>query len=387
MTISELNGDCYGCGACVQICPKDAICIQENERGFLDAKIEKNKCVNCGLCSAVCVKEYENSGNGIQVKKAMYGFNSNEDDRRTSTSGGIFIEIARMFIEAGDYVVGCIWDKDWMPEHVLTNDMEVVRMMQKSKYVQSNIVKVYKPMIEAIRQGKKVLFSGTPCQIAATRKVIKDENNVFYLSVVCHGVSSRGIWRKYVKWLESIHGKIVKLRMREKPISKSDDYAMYIENQEGRGILLEGPKTGQFMQCFKEGLFVSGRCNKCQFKGDSIGADIIIGDGWGADKFFDDFDDGQGVSCILIKSENGEKLWEKLQKTFAVRDIDVDLVVKSNQRLVSPAKVNRRTFKFYKKVSDRDMISEEILEKSMYVNTIEAKMKRVIRKMMFWTRH
>jgi len=335
----------------------------------------------------VCVKEYENSGNGIQVKKAMYGFNSNEDDRRTSTSGGIFIEIARMFIEAGDYVVGCIWDKDWMPEHVLTNDMEVVRMMQKSKYVQSNIVKVYKPMIEAIRQGKKVLFSGTPCQIAAIRKVIKDENNVFYLSVVCHGVSSRGIWRKYVKWLESIHGKIVKLRMREKPISKSDDYAMYIENQEGRGILLEGPKTGQFMQCFKEGLFVSGRCNKCQFKGDSIGADIIIGDGWGADKFFDDFDDGQGVSCILIKSENGEKLWEKLQKTFAVRDIDVDLVVKSNQRLVSPAKVNRRTFKFYKKVSDRDMISEEILEKSMYVNTIEAKMKRVIRKMMFWTRH
>lgn len=374
--------ECYGCGACAEVCPKKCISMQEDEKGFLKACIDHTLCVDCGKCEGVCVATYQNTSRSIQACKALYGYNTNADKRNSGTSGGVFLELAAACFQKGYLIAGCVWDENWKPRHVLTDDWETVFRMQRSKYAQSDLHAVLNPIKAALKAGKQVLFSGTPCQIAAVKKFVGESEQILYVGVVCHGVASRRVWRMYLDSLEQENGKIKNLRMREK-INRGEWYrlSVFAEFENGKQVLFSKPQAGQFMQCFQERLYVSERCLNCQYKGESIEADIIIGDGWGQNPVAKSMEDGKGLSCILVLSEKGDELWHEVEHNFYTKDTTADVVTQGNPRLVTPSQPNSRSKKFYREISETKTVNGDVLSRYMYINTPVAKLKRIVRKL------
>lgn len=371
--------DCYGCGACVKGCPTQCISLKEDKKGFLKPYIEAEKCIDCGLCEKLCIAGFKNEHKEIHALKAMYGYNLDIDKRNGGASGGVFFELASACLKKGYLIAGCVWDDNWSPVHVLTDDIETVKRMQRSKYAQSDVSGVLDPIKKAVKTGKKVLFSGTPCQIAAVKKYVGEPENLFCVGLVCHGVASRKIWRKYLDSIRSQHGEIKNVRMREKAGIVWSKLSLFFEFEDGKQLVLSKPENGQFMQCFQERVYVSSRCLACQFKGDAIDADIILGDGWGQNEIVKSMEDGRGMSCILIKNEKALELWNKVGENFFVKEATAEVVARGNTRLISPSKKNPLTKKFYNEVEKRGTVDAGLLKKYMYINTPMAKIKKAIR--------
>ena len=190
--------DCCGCSACAERCPKSCISMLEDQEGFLYPVVDKEKCVNCHLCEQVCpvldkTEAYSDSF-------AYAAKNRNEDERLNSSSGGLFIVLAKYFLVHGGIVFGAVFDSNFEVYHTYSSDLDGVKPMMRSKYVQSNIRSSYIDCENFLKQGKKVLFTGTPCQIDGLRHFLKKEyDNLLMVDVICHGVPSPGVWRRYLR--------------------------------------------------------------------------------------------------------------------------------------------------------------------------------------------
>lgn len=375
----NIDMECYGCGVCVKSCPRKCIKLQENDKGFFKANIDESMCIGCNICDRYCIASHKNRHDQLHAIKAMYGYNLDPQKRNDGTSGGVFYEIATNFLREGALVCGCVWDEKWNPVHVLTDKIEIVEKMQRSKYAQSDIYEVLDPIKVALEAGNKVLFSGTPCQISALKKYVGAPDNLFCVGLVCHGVASRKVWQKYISVLKEKYGNIKKIRMREKNGIPWEKLSLYLEFEDGRTLILSKPENGQFMQAFQERLFVSERCMTCQFKGDSIEADIIIGDGWGQNETVKSMEDGKGISCILLLTNRGVELWDKVKSNFLTHDTTTETIVRGNSRLISPARRNKRSEKFYDNVDAGKKVDETLIEKYLYKNSFEAKLKKTIK--------
>lgn len=190
--------DCCGCHACASVCARQCITMQEDNEGFLYPVVDASTCTDCGLCEKVCpVINQDEPRKPLKVYAAK---NRNEEIRRQSSSGGIFTPLAESVIRDGGVVFGAKFDKDWNVVHAWTDTIEGITDFRGSKYVQSTIGDAYREAREFLKQGRKVLFSGTPCQIAGLRKFLRKEyDNLLAVDVVCHGVPSPLVWRKYLE--------------------------------------------------------------------------------------------------------------------------------------------------------------------------------------------
>ena len=190
--------DCCGCSACVQRCPKQCITLKEDNEGFLYPIVDKKTCIDCGLCEKVCPILHQ--GEPQKPLKVYAAKNLNEEIRRQSSSGGIFTLLAEQVIQEGGVVFGARFDENWEVKHDYTETIEGLAVFRGSKYVQSRIEDNYKKAEEFLKQGRKVLFSGTPCQIAGLKRFLRKEyEELLTVDFVCHGVPSPGVWRKYLK--------------------------------------------------------------------------------------------------------------------------------------------------------------------------------------------
>ena len=206
--------DCCGCHACASVCARHSITMQEDNEGFLYPVVDASTCIDCGLCEKVCpVINQDEPRKPLKVYAAK---NRNEEIRRQSSSGGIFTPLAESVIREGGVAFGAKFDKDWNVVHAWTDTIEGIADFRGSKYVQSIIGDTYREAREFLKQGRKVLFSGTPCQIAGLRKFLRKEyENLLTVDVVCHGVPSPLVWREYLK--ENTKGKeILRIDFREK---------------------------------------------------------------------------------------------------------------------------------------------------------------------------
>ena len=191
------KSQCCGCEACVQRCPKQCITLHEDNEGFLYPLVDQTVCVDCKLCENVCpvLTPYADR-KPLQVLAAI---NIDEKIRMESSSGGIFTLLAESIIKEGGVVFGARFDDEWQVMLDFTESIDGLAAFRGSKYVQARTKSTYKQCEKFLKEDRKVLFTGTPCQIAGLHHYLrKDYNNLITCDFVCHGVPSPKVWRMYL---------------------------------------------------------------------------------------------------------------------------------------------------------------------------------------------
>lgn len=215
---------CCGCAACVQRCPKQCITLHEDHEGFLYPKVDTEACIDCTLCEKVC--PILNEGNKRKPLKVYAAINKDEKIRLESSSGGIFTLLAEQTIGEGGVVFGARFDENWQVRLDYTETIGGIAAFRGSKYVQSRTENTYQQTESFLKEGRKVLFTGTPCQIAGLKKFLRKEyDNLLAVDFVCHGVPSPKVWRRYLQKLLASKGEKNTVSFSPNPSSFSEGYA------------------------------------------------------------------------------------------------------------------------------------------------------------------
>lgn len=311
---------CNGCLACFNVCRHNAIKLHIDLDGFTYPIIDETKCVDCGLCKRTCPITNEICKERVTVAYAV--INKLDNVRAISSSGGVFFELARLIIDNGGVVFGAAFEKNLSVKHIYVDKIEKIPLLCGSKYVQSNIEYSYKKTRDFLEQGKLVLFSGTPCQIAGLNSFLKKKHdNLITQEVACHGVPSPVVWQKY---LESIHNKsqIRNVSFRSKTTGWKQ-YSIVLEYKNGQTYSRK-INDDSYMQAFLFNLSLRSSCYNCAYKGLDRPSDIMLGDFWGIDKIYPEMDDDKGTSLIFVNTEKGRMFFEQIKHKFVVKEADVN---------------------------------------------------------------
>lgn len=329
---------CSGCEACYSICPRNAITMEENSEGFRYPVIDKALCTNCGLCEKICHGEkFINNKN-----PECYAYMADDDIRKKSASGGVFPVLAYHFINNGGYVCGAVWDSDWSVKHIVSNKAEDIEKMRSSKYLQSRIENCYKEIKALLDRGTKVLFTGTPCQVNGLKSFLrKDYKNLFCVDLICHGVPSAKVFKKY---LQENFQNVEYFNFRDKgrngwgvepAIIANGGTKIYIDDCDYYKLFLA---NSIFRKC----------CTQCNFNRIPRQGDITIGDFCGIANYKKKMDDGIGTSVITVNNTNGQQLLKILMycKPKLLKKVPVKYAIRSNGNLyrASTLHPNRNLF-------------------------------------------
>ena len=306
---------CCGCTACKHICPNNCIYLVEDKEGFLYPKVDAAICVNCGLCEKVCpVLNFKSELLPLETYAAI---NEDEYIRKKSSSGGVFSLLAEWVIGSGGRVFGARSDSEWMVITESIDSLEDIDAFRRSKYLQSNLKDSYLKCREILKDGRLVLFCGTPCQISGLKNYLRRQyDNLITVDFVCHGVPSPGVWRRYLGELfpRDSDRVISDINFRDKK-NGWKNFSFVIDYTEGgkKFSLASVYSENIFMRAFLNDLILRPSCYQCPVKCGRSHADITIGDLWGAENIVPDMDDNQGVSLIMTNTPKGKKLLEKIQ--------------------------------------------------------------------------
>lgn len=333
---------CCGCTACINICPKQCIEMQEDEEGFLYPSVNQSICIDCGLCEKVCPEL-----NQKQPKKpiAIYAAkHKNDEIRLSSSSGGIFFALAEKVIkEKKGVVFGCRYNEDWNVVHSFSETLEGCKAFRTSKYVQSYMGDCFKQVKEFLLQGRFVMFTGTPCQIAGLKGFLRKEyDNLLSVEVVCHGAPSPGVWRSYIEYIKNLpvlapdsksKPTITSINFREKRSEEYNwlKYGFVIRgksNQESnKDICLTSAihYKASFMKGFMADLYQRPSCYSCPAKALKSGSDLTIADYWWIHQVRPDFMDTKGISLVYVASERGKEFFESCNIEYIHTDSAEDV--------------------------------------------------------------
>lgn len=324
---------CCGCSSCVQRCPKSCISLQEDSEGFLYPVIEKDKCVGCNICEAVC--PVINPSPSRTPLYAYAAINTNEEIRSESSSGGIFSALAENVIDKGGVVFGAVFDSDWSVKHDLVRNKADIYKLRGSKYVQSNIQSSYLQAEEYLKKDVYVLFSGTPCQIAGLKSFLrKDYKNLLTVDFICHGVPSPGVWKWNLQCkkaaFEAARGessvldsslnipsliKDVRFRDKSEGWRKYRFVLVFAEaSAEGKKSTVLSSSTSKegYMVAFLNDICLRPSCYSCPSKSGKSGSDITIADFWGISQFETELDDDMGTSLVLVNTGKGKNYLDEI---------------------------------------------------------------------------
>lgn len=367
ITLFESKEQCCGCGACMNICPKDAISMQEDEYGFLYPYINEMLCVGCGQCKKVC--SYQEADIALHAPNKAYAAAGTDSELiKRSASGGIFASLAESILECGGVVYGCAFSNkngNLYPEHIRLTEKSELFKVQGSKYVQSEIGNSYKNVKSDLRSGKKVMFSGTPCQIAALNGFLgeMDRTNLLTIDIICHGTPSSKLFRDYIGELyQSIKGNITDFKFRDKAGGWGLKGAVYYTDNRNRSKKRLIPvQLSSYYFLFLKSETYRENCYSCQYAGKKRVSDITIGDYWGIENEHPEyskknggkFDFSEGVSCVLLNTENGQKWLETLNPHIIFCESTFEQIQNRNQQLKSPSQHTQIRDKVLKLYSEK----------------------------------
>lgn len=313
---------CCGCTACVHICPVKCIEMEEDKEGFLQPAVDKEKCINCHKCETVC--PIRNLKNDNTETKTFVGYHKNEAVRNQSSSGGIFSLASEWIFSQGGVVFGAAFDENFEVCHIAAETEEELSKLRGSKYVQSRLGNAYPRVKQYLENNRKVLFSGTACQIAGLKYYLnKDYENLYTVDVLCHGVPSPKIWKMYLEHIKNrYNASIDKIDFRSKKSGwKSYSFNMKFSDKQQYCVKFFEDK---YMQMFLGNIDLRPSCYDCRFKGFPRISDMTIGDSWGIESYMPDMDDDGGTSIILLHSEKGSKMLESFRESLNIREASLD---------------------------------------------------------------
>lgn len=302
------KADCCGCTACEEICPVHAIRMEIDQEGFYYPVQNTNKCIYCGLCDQVCGFE---PAKKVLNQKAYGVKHISEQQRKKSRSGGAFVAFADQILLKNGSIYGAIMESNFSVKHSRAVLKSECMQMQKAKYVQSDMRGIFPQVAEDLRNGKFVLFTGTPCQVSGLKhyiieKKISDEK-LFTCDLICHGVPSPLVWSDYLKYIENhYHQKIKKAEFRDKSFGWDTHCESFVLEKKKRKVV-----SRAYTDLFYQHIMFRPSCANCHFANMNRVGDITLGDFWGIERHNPSFNDNKGVSLILVNSSKGAELFEK----------------------------------------------------------------------------
>lgn len=347
--------DCTGCTACAAICPTGAITMAEDTEGFLRPRIDEIKCVNCGKCEATCpILKGRNGENavafGIFAAKATDGV-----AHRRSQSGGAFYAIAAEFLQSGGIVYGAALNETFETEHIRVCTAAELPRLQGVKYIQSRLGNSFSRVVSDLKEGRPVLFSGTPCQVAGLTAFLNGKKvsteRLLTCDLVCYGVPSPGVFRQWIACLEKSHKSrlaAMVYRRTDADWGKGKEYYR-LEN----GTELNGE---YFTKLYFNNLIIRPSCENCRFCNLSRAGDLTVGDFWGIEKTLPDFCDDRGVSLILCSTEKGRIALERADARLILAGSTAEIAAEAQPRLRGiPVKPSPHRAAFWEKLRTKGM--------------------------------
>lgn len=347
----ERKKDCCGCGACAQSCPKMCIALKTDIEGFLYPEIDKEECNNCGLCEKVCpiVNSAKKSEN---VLGSYVAYSPDDELRAKSSSGGMFSLFANEILRSGGIVYGAAFDDNLLVHHIGIECQDELYKLQGSKYLQSRMEDTYVQVRKHLETGRRVLWTGTACQVSGLKKFLRKEyENLYTIDVLCHGVPSPKVWGKYLAEQEKIHGATVARTFFRKKDSGWKTFTLELQFNDS-GVYKQVFTKDLFMQMFLGDICLRPSCHDCKFKALERDSDITIGDAWGIENHCPEMDDNKGASVVIVHSSKGQAFFEEIIPLIKCKNIHTDILLPPTADSRKSVKPHRNRKIFFEKLND-----------------------------------
>lgn len=376
--------NCCGCEACAQRCPHNCITMRQDSEGFLYPHIDLTHCTNCGVCERTC--PIINLPPSKKYKYALAAKAKDKDILIKSSSGGIFSLIAEFILQQNGIVFGAKFNDKWEVIHDYTESSDNLDEFRRSKYVQSHIGESFKKAERFLKSGKLVLFTGTPCQINGLKLYLKKEyENLYTISIACHGVPSPKIWQLYLNEIITTNPQmyISSINFRDKTNGWTN-YKFKLElhstSDNQQKCIQMDYHDNIFMKAFLQNLILRPSCEDCKIKIPKNLSDITIGDLWGVSETYPEFDSELGISFLLANTNKGDLLLNKLN--IEKRSIDLNKIRIYNGGLLNkflPHKDRELYFKNLSKMKKFSCYTNKFVQIT-FITKLKNKFKQYIRK-------
>jgi coenzyme F420-reducing hydrogenase beta subunit len=344
--------------------------MKSDNQGFLQVKLSKNNCIECGICEKVCPILAEKNENERETE-AFAVKNNSESERKASSSGGVFVALANNVLDEGGVVCAARFDETFHLIHDFCERKEDLKPFLGSKYLQSDMRDCFKKTKELLNEERLVLFVGTPCQIMGLKLYLRKEyQNLIATEVVCHGVPSPMVWEKYLneicKQKKISRNEVKNISFRNKDKSWRV-FNLKIEGKE-KTILKESLHDNIYMRGFLKNLFLRQSCHHCPAKNFASMADISLADYWGIDRFHPEMDDNKGVSAVILYNKKISLSFKKL--SLSIKETNLRDILSNNSALAISAKAHPKRDEFFEKINKEEFhklanefVGEPTLEK------------------------
>lgn len=331
---------CTGCGACVQTCPESAITLTNRADGFLYPSVNEEACTACRRCLSVCPAHVVIEG---RAPLAVYAaVNRDSDVLLRSSSGGAFTALAEIVLRDGGVVYGCAFDEQLSARHVRVEAMPELDGLRGSKYVQSDTGRTFIEVKADLEAGRRVLYSGCPCQIAGLKAFLKQSRvsrvRLLCVDLVCHGVASREMFQGYLSWLsEKYRGRVIAFEFRDK--SRGWGLVGRASFRRGRRAFSRPihPLSSYYYHHYLRGTDYRESCYQCQHANLTRQGDITLGDFWGVERFHKEIPSERGVSLLLLNSPRALAMEPELDQLLHLTPSSLERAAATNDQLLRPA--------------------------------------------------
>lgn len=376
--------NCSSCAACTNVCSRGAISMQLDSEGFYRPVIDAEKCIQCGACERACpwTKDVQNPNGSNDSPKTMAAYAKDDEIRLASSSGGIFSVLAEKILDNGGVVVGVSQLSSTRFGHIVIDNKADLKKLRGSKYVQANAGLIYKEVRNLLKDGRKVLFSGTPCQVAALYSVLGNSKyeNLWTVDIVCHGTPSVKVWEKFVNETEqSESGSVKQSFFRDKRLGwRLFSMTNVIENRSGDSFQKSKPlNKDEFMRVFLQNICLNKSCADCHYGKLPRIADITLGDYWNIASVHPEMDDDKGTSVALLNTLRGEELFEFISGNVYACDSSLEKAVAGNPCIVRSSKEHPRRAEFFSELDSYPL--NDLIKKYCPFPSLHVRIYRKIR--------
>lgn len=321
MNISTNLEKCCGCAVCEYVCPRKCITFTVDKNGFNYPRIDKDNCIDCGLCVKKCpvseqrIKEHQSSTKCFAVRA------KDSVTVEQSSSGGFFSVLAEWVINHGGLVVGAAFDEKLNVVHRIVEDIEELYLIRGSKYVQSDMSAAIRYVAEYLAKDRYVLFSGTSCQVQSIINCFKGKYpKLLTADIICHGAPTPKLWQEYLNYQGKLyHSKVIEASFRDKHFGWLD-YSVCLKFENGK-VYRKKAKNDPYMRLFLQNSFLRESCYQCQFKKLRKNSDFTMSDYWMVSRFCPEFNDDRGTSLIYVHSDSGIEIFNSIKDKLMISEV------------------------------------------------------------------